>query len=1248
MNDSGIASRISFSEVRALAGQERWETSLIDGLDRFLGVAILLTPALLGPAGIFALSLLEPKDELVKIGKSLVKRFASSNTGDFVARRRRMAAAYCLMTYTAFFAALDLELPEFTKSVALTDNERAKIVDALKAEDARTVIEVPHPTMGPNAERDARVALYGQMAISYVAFVQGLAVWDVAPSDQRQAIQDTIQAIPERAAEVFDAQYLALLIEYPAFHRWAELYELTRSQQLTSELAADLQQNLILVADAIEGIDIGFRNLDQLVNASAPSTVADDRARRIAQGLHAEYDRRIKEPVIDASYTDQPNIALVFPKKCEIFIPQAFQAIRHLGSRVRLELDSTWSNATVNDDLGAFTMRYLDSNYSIESPLLILGHPGSGKSLFTEMVAACFAPPAYHPIRIELRDVDADAELQDQIERQIRRDTGHEVNWAVFAEQLRDNPPVIILDGYDELLQASGKVFSNYLARVQAFQRREAVQGRPVRVIVTSRITLIDKAVLPEGITVLRLLDFDPTRRDRWTEVWNAANSAYFASADVQPFSLSTDPRILNLAAQPLLLLMLAVYDSDGNQLRDADLDRTLLYHNLLVRFIERERTKGDSASEFMSLTSAQRDAQIESDLERLGVAAVGMFNRRALHIKRDDLDRDIAYFGLAQDKDVPHGATLTQAELLLGSFFFIHESKSQGGPDTRGPGVTAFEFLHNTFGEFLTADYILRRVLSVTHIVRTLGGGDPRLLATREQHLEQPPKDWLAGLIYTSLHTRPAVCSMMREWLSHRLAAEAREPAQFEEDLTLIVVRQLKEVLCGNAPPAVMQQVNETPFESLPILGHLAVYSLNLILLLLTLTRVDVNINEAGLGTSLAGCRPWDRLVNLWRSWFSLESLAGLPMAMQAHRSGDVIILSLPHHTPVRGATTLADIYNIAEALADTVLCGLTAPHLFDISSIDMGLLSVARERLTAGGIDLSNLIDARMTGHGALWLEHLGKAMARLSRFEESEYHLQRALAIYEQSGDQVGVANCCRELSEAKRNLGAQADAEILCRRALEILTTSNDLPAITKCRQELGRVLLAMGRFREAEVIFGETSDIFGRLGDRLGLADSLSLRGQAKHYTNDLEEARSLIKQALDVYTQLDNELGVVGSYNRLGTLAYELGMLEEAEVNYRMALSFFPVINTRDASYIATEHGKILAQLNRHTESVESLLDGTVSWYTLTGNWAKEDLEWLLRERDLIAEAAFAQLFSTQVPPDIQEKLNLAMDDVDD
>jgi hypothetical protein len=68
--------------------------------------------------------------------------------------------------------------------------------------------------------------------------------------------------------------------------------------------------------------------------------------------------------------------------------------------------------------------------------------------------------------------------------------------------------PVILLDGFDELLQATGVSQSDYLLKVARFQQCEADQGRPVIALVTSRIAVADRVRYPEGTLALRLEPF--------------------------------------------------------------------------------------------------------------------------------------------------------------------------------------------------------------------------------------------------------------------------------------------------------------------------------------------------------------------------------------------------------------------------------------------------------------------------------------------------------------------------------------------------------------------------------------------------------------------------------------------------------------------------------------------------------------------------------------------------------------------
>ena len=605
----------------------------------------------------------------------------------------------------------------------------------------------------------------------------------------------------------------------------------------------------------------------------------------------------IDQRVIDDRYAAKDEqVSLNYPRKHEIFVPQAFKALRYDGpgsATSHFEDESSWGKTSTRQGLGGFLMSYLSSPYSIETPLVILGHPGSGKSLLTEILAARLANSQFTALRIPLRDITAEAEVRTQLQDQISQDARRDIEWAEYSESMKATPPVVILDGFDELLQASGKVHAHYLKRVHEFQRREALDSCPVRVIVASRITLIDKAFLPPGCTVIRLEEFDEQRRKQWIKVWNTANQPFFDAQGIRPFGIPKNDKIIELSWQPLLLLMLALFDSESNQLRKhGDLDQTLLYNSLLRRFIERERLKEESGSNFHELGRSEQEEEIDSDMRRLGVAAMSMFNRRALHILKDDLDNDINYFNLQRQFEDTSGRLLSQAELLLGSFFFIHESKSSSrlaDATVHEPDAAAFEFLHNTFGEFLTADFILSHVITEAVTVSKFRS-DPDLEKELDRRLSEPDKlldAWFSALSFTPLYTRPVIVAMIREWGRHILRLKGMDPDEFISSLGEIVTRQIRQLLAGNtAPSSIMTGTRTTPYGTVPLLGHYAIYSLNLIILITMLSKDEYVFDESLIPSRHeGGPRPWDQLTSLWRSWLAIDDLSGLATVVEANR---------------------------------------------------------------------------------------------------------------------------------------------------------------------------------------------------------------------------------------------------------------------------------------------------------------------------------------------------------------------------
>ncbi|MDQ3820753.1 MAG: hypothetical protein M3362_24130, partial [Acidobacteriota bacterium] len=541
--------------------------------------------------------------------------------------------------------------------------------------------------------------------------------------------------------------------------------------------------------------------------------------------------------------------------------------------------------------------------------------------------------------------VNADADIQSQIEEFIKRISGVSFDsWIKLRSQFKNCPPVVILDGYDELLQASGQVFASYIMDAQRFQQHQTEQGWPVRIIITSRVTLIDKAAVPGGATIVRLLEFDEDQRACWSDIWNNANAGYFREAKIKKFALPSAKdkgaeKILNLAEQPLLLLMLALYDSQDNQLGTSKgLDRTKLYDSLLRRFVIRERGKEKG---FNDTQEKEREKALSTEMQRLGVSALGMYNRRKVHILAAELDDDLAFFRLEREVAAKSGKALSQADLLLGSFFFVHKSKAQhssGAVDTHEES-SAFEFLHNTFGEFLTADFIIRRAVAQVSALRAAEENEAlrsmmdKMMGTADGF----ERDWFASLVYTPLFTRPVILEMIREWAPHVLKDHSLPEDAFVEALDKIVLNQIKRLLSKREMPQIMrketaQEGYRVPFGDHPLVGHIAIYSINLILLRLVSGKQPFIFDESQIASHEDGTRPWDRLMNIWRSWFSLGNLTGLAAVMAADRSEARIKVAAKDRFQAQETKgKLQECYNVALSLGDDVSACIAGFYLFD-----------------------------------------------------------------------------------------------------------------------------------------------------------------------------------------------------------------------------------------------------------------------------------------------------------------------------
>ncbi|GGR33757.1 hypothetical protein GCM10010168_60000 [Actinoplanes ianthinogenes] len=671
-----MARSLSYSDaVRLLGGQD---SKVVAAIEKIVGgVLLAATPA--APA---LLGLFDAKSELVRLSHDLVRGLAERRSGlSRFHRTERLEAAHTVLVVAAFFEAMaesplpfrfgELELTareQGTLSGAFDDLDPAGHVLTLARRIDSASITRPSPQHSPESFRRVLHRYYRALAESAGRFTAGLAVWEGLSATDRKQFDEAMDALPAHALERYEELFRRLVADFPEVACWAS----QREHRATRAALAGLEETL---------------------RAISTGRAPDQRRQSLARAYRAELGKHIVES------GDVPD-GLRVPELGEGYVPPRFRVCT-VRSAAQVSEESWWADVAIGDDLQEFLIGHLTSPQAVRAPLLVLGQPGSGKSVLTRILAARLPAADFLPVRVVLRDSPVLDEVQDQIEHAIRQTTGERVEWPALARSAGDAMPVILLDGFDELLQAVGVSQTDYLMKVARFQRREADQGRPVAVVVTSRTAVADRARAPEETVALRLEPFDDERVAAWLDIWNRTNAANFAAARLQPLTPETVLRHRGLTGQPLLLLMLALYDADRNALQraGADLRATELYEQLLRSFALREIGKHRPG-----LPERELHAAVENELRRLSVVAFAMFNRSVQWVTEADLDRDLAALqicgpvgpGAAAGMRAP----LPEAELTLGRFFFIHRTRAL-------PDETAFqtyEFLHATFGEYLVA----------------------------------------------------------------------------------------------------------------------------------------------------------------------------------------------------------------------------------------------------------------------------------------------------------------------------------------------------------------------------------------------------------------------------------------------------------------------------------------------------------------------------------------------------------------
>jgi hypothetical protein len=391
-----MAGSISYADAARLLGGGR--SPVISVLDTLAGGVILgasvAVPGLLG--------LVDGKDEFVRLSAKLVRRVGerSRKLGRYD-RTQRLVAAHSVIVISAYFAALDSSVVPLGLSrreqLSLVSGDRVAQGSRMSFVDDVLTSAVPLPSPQQPAEQYVRQldAFYSRISRALLDFLRDLDIWNQWDDDRRgHAEAFLLDELPSIACRRYDEMFRQLAIDCPEVAHWAAAreHEATRSQ-----------------------VSVALDDLRSLLTDIGGGRIPDQRRASLARA----YQAALTQPIVE---TGDVPADLEIPTLGASYVDPRFR-VAEVAPGSAPSQESWWHDLPVRDDLGAFLGGYLTAPEATRSPLIVLGQPGSGKSVLTRMLAATLPPGDFLPVRVVLREVPAEADLQDQIEYAVRSAT---------------------------------------------------------------------------------------------------------------------------------------------------------------------------------------------------------------------------------------------------------------------------------------------------------------------------------------------------------------------------------------------------------------------------------------------------------------------------------------------------------------------------------------------------------------------------------------------------------------------------------------------------------------------------------------------------------------------------------------------------------------------------------------------------------------------------------------------------------
>lgn len=184
------------------------------------------------------------------------------------------------------------------------------------------------------------------------------------------------------------------------------------------------------------------------------------------------------------------------------------------------------------------------------------------------------------------------------------------------------------------------------------------------------------------------------------------------------------------------------------------------------------------------------------------------------------------------------------------------------------------------------------------------------------------------------------------------------------------------------------------------------------------------------------------------------------------------------------------------------------------------------------------------------------LGAASARIGELDIAFDHLQQALSMFADQGDQAGQAHAHRTLARAHERLGAYEEALAQAETALHLYRRAHQAHWEADALDLVCWYEAKLQRFDSSYTHGTEALTLYRRLDDHDGEATALDSLGYIAHRIGHHEDAIDHYQRAL-VLLRDRNTYHEANTFDRLAELHAELGRPSQARTAWEQALALF-------------------------------------------------------------------------------------------